>query len=126
MTSKILLRNGQVLLADNRFARTDILVAGGLIQEIGAVPEAGTEIWDLDSMLLMPGLVDLHGDAFERQIMPRPKVSFPIDMALIDTDRQLIANGITTAFYGLTYSWEPGLRGREAAFILIDAMARLK
>jgi alpha-D-ribose 1-methylphosphonate 5-triphosphate diphosphatase len=98
----------------------------GLIREIAAGADPEAEIWDLDGMLLMPGLVDLHGDAFERQVMPRPKVNFPMDMALIDTDRQLIANGITTAFYGLTYSWEPGLRGRDAAFVFIEAMARLK
>src|SRR5262249_3363872 len=34
---------------------------------------------------------------------------------LLETDRQLLANGITTAYHGVTLSWEPGLRGIEAA-----------
>ena len=33
--------------------------------------------------------------------------------ALAAVDRQLVANGITTAFHGLTVSWEPGLRCLE-------------
>lgn len=76
-------------------------------------------------LVLAPGIVDLHGDAFERQIMPRPGVAFPIDLALMDTDRQLLANGITTAFHGVTYTWEPGLRGRENCLALLDGMERL-
>jgi alpha-D-ribose 1-methylphosphonate 5-triphosphate diphosphatase len=77
-------------------------------------------------LLLLPGIVDLHGDAFERQLMPRPQVHFPPDIALIDTDRQLVANGITTALHGLTWSWEPGLRGREAAVRFLDTLEYLQ
>ena len=69
--------------------------------------------WDMGTYLILPGIVDLHGDAFERQIMPRPGVVFPIDLAFLDTDRQMVASGITTAFHGVTYSWEPGLRGAD-------------
>ena len=67
--------------------------------------------------------VDLHGDAFERQIQPRPGIAFPIDLALQDTERQLLANGITTAFHGVTLSWEPGLRSRETWRALLDGLA---
>ena len=59
---------------------------------------------------MLPGIVDIHGDAFERQMQPRPGVGFPPDVALHDTEAQLLANGITTAFHGVTLSWEPGLR----------------
>ena len=75
---------------------------------------------------MLPGIVDIHGDAFERQMMPRPGVGFPIDVALIDTDRQVIANGITTVFHGVTWSWEPGLRGPKNARDMLDAMERLQ
>jgi alpha-D-ribose 1-methylphosphonate 5-triphosphate diphosphatase len=81
---------------------------------------------DACGLLVLPGIVDLHGDAFERQMMPRPGVDFPLDVALIDTDRQMIANGITTAFHGVTWSWEPGLRGAENAHALVDAVAALR
>ena len=71
------------------------------------------------------GGLDLHGDAFERQIMPRPGVTFPLELAFLDTDEQLVANGITTGFHGITYSWEPGLRGRETVIKVLKALRKL-
>jgi alpha-D-ribose 1-methylphosphonate 5-triphosphate diphosphatase len=73
----------------------------------------------------LPGLIDIHGDAFERQIMPRPGVMVDLDVALMETDRQLAANGITTAYHGVTWSWEPGLRGAAMAEQTIGAIERL-
>jgi alpha-D-ribose 1-methylphosphonate 5-triphosphate diphosphatase len=76
--------------------------------------------------LVLPGIIDLHGDAFERQWMPRPRVFFPVEMALLETDRQLLANGITTAFHGLTVSWEPGLRGVEHGRQMFEALRHIE
>lgn len=73
-------------------------------------------------LLVLPGIVDIHGDAFERQLQPRPGVDFPAPLALRDTEAQLLANGITTAFHGVTLSWEPGLRGIAAWRTLLDAL----
>jgi alpha-D-ribose 1-methylphosphonate 5-triphosphate diphosphatase len=87
---------------------------------------AGALIWDARSLLVLPGIVDLHGDAFERQVMPRPGVFFADEIALFDTDRQLVANGITTAFHALTWSWEPGLRSTARATAFVDSLERLR
>src|ERR1700746_2793843 len=81
---------------------------------------------DAAGALVLPGIVDIHGDAFERQIMPRPGVSFPIGMALIDSDRQAIANGITTVFHGVTWSWEPGLRNGGNARAILEGIEALR
>jgi alpha-D-ribose 1-methylphosphonate 5-triphosphate diphosphatase len=27
--------------------------------------------------MVLPGIIDIHGDAFERQIQPRPGIDFP-------------------------------------------------
>src|SRR5262249_15714029 len=81
---------------------------------------------DARGLLVLPGIVDLHGDAFERQMMPRPGVDFPIDVALLDSDRQAIANGITTVFHATTWSWEPGLRSSDNARRLLEAIESLR
>ena len=49
---------------------------------------------------------------------------FPVDIAMRDTDRQLVANGITTAYHGITISWEPGLRSLAQSLQVIDALER--
>jgi alpha-D-ribose 1-methylphosphonate 5-triphosphate diphosphatase len=100
----------------------DIALSGDHIEYVGATQRSmpdGTN-FDASGLLVLPGIVDLHGDAFERQIQPRPDTLFAHDIALIDTDRQLVANGITTACHGLAYSWEGGLRGRDAALRLLE------
>jgi alpha-D-ribose 1-methylphosphonate 5-triphosphate diphosphatase len=112
------IRNGRTLLPDGEVRQTDIVMAGGIIQEVGGSGHGsrnGTKTIDARGKLVLPGIVDLHGDGFERHIMPRAGVSFRRALGLLDTDRTMTANGITTAFHGLTCSWEPGLRSREAA-----------
>ena len=83
--------------------------------------DAAAEL-DARGLLVLPGIVDIHGDAFERQLQPRPGVGFAADIALHDTEAQLLANGITTAFHGVTLSWEPGLRSLDAWQALLDAL----
>jgi alpha-D-ribose 1-methylphosphonate 5-triphosphate diphosphatase len=97
------------------FPKTSLFIEGGKIQELGASAVQCAVELDAHNLLVLPGIVDLHGDAFERQMMPRPNVDFPIDIALADSDRQAIANGITTVFHATTRSWEPGLRSADNA-----------
>ncbi|PWJ18123.1 hypothetical protein [Jannaschia seohaensis] len=74
------------------------------IAEIGgpAQGSAQGEIVDASGRILAPAVIDLHGDAFERQVMPRPGTYFPHDVAALDTDRQLAANAIATAYLAIT------------------------
>lgn len=112
-----------VILPDD-VVETDVLVEDGVIAAIGTSSGAGAEI-DGRGQYLAPAMIDVHGDAFERQVMPRPNVFFPMDAALLDTDRQLAANGITTAYHALTLSWEPGLRSVERGRELIEGINAL-
>jgi alpha-D-ribose 1-methylphosphonate 5-triphosphate diphosphatase len=115
--------NGRVLRPGG-FADGDLVLSGGRIAE--AAPSGSAGRFDATGLLVLPGIVDIHGDAFERQIMPRPGVGFAVDLALRDTDRQLLANGITTACHGVTWSWEPGLRGTKSACAIVEAIARMR
>jgi len=81
--------------------------------------------FDARGLLVMPGLVDIHGDAHERQLEPRPGIGFPTALALRDSAAQILAAGITTAYLGVTLSWEPGLRSVAAWRALRDALATL-
>ncbi|MEP4033229.1 alpha-D-ribose 1-methylphosphonate 5-triphosphate diphosphatase [Roseibium polysiphoniae] len=120
-----LIRNGRVLIADT-LEDADLLIQDGIIQPLGALVPGNALQLDARDRLVLPGIVDVHGDAFERQIMPRPKVSFDLPLALAETDRQLAANGITTAYHGLTLSWEPGLRSIEAGSAFLETLDRVR
>ncbi|MBB3897884.1 alpha-D-ribose 1-methylphosphonate 5-triphosphate diphosphatase [Roseococcus suduntuyensis] len=108
---------GQVL-REGRLVPGEVHLAGGVIAEGGA-----GRGFDATGLCVMPGLVDIHGDAHERAIQPRPGVAFPMDFALRDAAAQCLASGITTACLGVTLSWEPGLRSVETFRATLDALA---
>lgn len=122
--TELLIEGGRTLLGQE-IVETSLATAQGDIAEIGDGAPRALGI-DARGLMVLPGIVDLHGDAFERQLMPRPGVDFPVDVALIDSDKQAIANGITTVFHGTTWSWEPGLRGADNARKLLGAIETLR
>jgi alpha-D-ribose 1-methylphosphonate 5-triphosphate diphosphatase len=77
---------------------------------------------DATGLDVLPGIIDVHGDAFERAISPRPGVMLPMGIALAELDAQLLAAGITTAYLAITLSWEAGLRSRSTYEKLRDAV----
>ncbi|MGY4307118.1 alpha-D-ribose 1-methylphosphonate 5-triphosphate diphosphatase [Bradyrhizobium sp. USDA 4369] len=121
----ISISNGRCLIGSD-LVEASLIVANG---EIAAIetrrPPSGMAI-DARGLTVLPGIVDIHGDAFERQMMPRAGVDFPIDVALIDSDRQAVSNGITTVFHATTWSWEPGLRSAGNARRLLEAIESLR
>jgi alpha-D-ribose 1-methylphosphonate 5-triphosphate diphosphatase len=116
------LYSSRVLLSNGRICPACIVFEDGYVSRItsGRLPGALAA----ENLLVLPGIIDIHGDAFERQLAPRPTAGFPISIALRETDRQLIANGVTTAFYGITVSWEPGLRSLQNASSLMAELER--
>ncbi|MEL7469727.1 MAG: alpha-D-ribose 1-methylphosphonate 5-triphosphate diphosphatase [Pseudomonadota bacterium] len=122
MTLKI--TGARIVLQDD-VVETDLRIEDGMIEAIGTSAPAAHQI-DGSGLILAPALIDIHGDAFERQIMPRPGVFFPMEAALLDTDRQLAANGIATAYHALTLSWEPGLRSVDRGRAMVEGLDALQ
>jgi alpha-D-ribose 1-methylphosphonate 5-triphosphate diphosphatase len=121
----ILIQGGKALI-DGEFIETSLRVAERDIDTVGPDAARASLYLDAHGLLVLPGIVDLHGDAFERQMMPRAGVDFPIDVALADSDRQAISNGITTVFHATTWSWEPGLRSGDNARALLEAIEAMR
>jgi alpha-D-ribose 1-methylphosphonate 5-triphosphate diphosphatase len=121
----IFIEGGRTLLGRD-MVESSLSIVGGKICETDGARGNASIAFDARGLLVLPGIVDLHGDAFERQMMPRPGVDFPVDVALVDSDRQVISNGITTVFHGTTWSWEPGLRCGDNARRLLEAIESLK
>ncbi|MEM7544287.1 MAG: alpha-D-ribose 1-methylphosphonate 5-triphosphate diphosphatase [Pseudomonadota bacterium] len=112
------IEGGQVVGGDVTGVR-DVHIVDGLLADDPA-PDARR--FDARGLTVAPGIIDLHGDGFERNLSPRTGVFFDHETALIETDRQLIANGITTAYLAMTISWEPGLRSLKMAQALVAAL----
>jgi alpha-D-ribose 1-methylphosphonate 5-triphosphate diphosphatase len=100
---------GATILRDGALQQRSVAIEDGVISR-GPLPEV-----DLRGYYVLPGVIDLHGDAFERHLAPRPTAPFPPLGALRSTDRDAAANGIATAWMAHSWSWEGGHRSPDAA-----------
>lgn len=121
--SPILIEGATVVFGD-RLQSASIRIEEGRITDIDGARD-GAAVIDGRGHLLGPAFVDVHGDAFERQLMPRAGTMLPVAPALLETDRQLAANGIATAFHALTLSWEPGLRSVDNGRAVVSSLDTL-
>ena len=84
-----------------------LINGGSVLVPGGAEPVAGSLAWEGETITavgpgvvgaadlvveaagcyVLPGIVDIHGDAFERALMPRPGVPVAMGPALDDNDR---------------------------------------
>jgi alpha-D-ribose 1-methylphosphonate 5-triphosphate diphosphatase len=95
---ELVLANGRVVTG-GEIVRGSVFVRGGRIASVDGGSHAGGH--DLEGDLLIPGLVELHTDNFERHLMPRPKVHWPELPALFGHDAEIAAAGITTVYDAL-------------------------
>ena len=108
---------GAEVLTDDRFERRPVGVMSGQI-----VDGHGLPMVDLSGFWVLPGIIDLHGDGFERQVYPRPSAPFPLPAALAATDREAASQGVTTCYLAQSWSWEGGMRGPDRAEALMAAV----
>lgn len=97
--------NAEVLHPDG-LSRASLSFAEGVIAD----DPVGRRV-DLTGFQVLPGIVDLHGDAFERHLAPRRGAMKQLSEGLVAAEAELAANGITTAVLAQFVSWEGGLRG---------------
>lgn len=104
----------------------DIVVEHQLIQEIAEYQSRRTA-FDLGDHLIAPGFVDLHSDAVEKEIEPRPGAQFPIRTALVELDKKLAMAGITTMFHAIAFNEESlvGTRGPDIAAAIIRTIGEI-
>ncbi|WP_171168924.1 alpha-D-ribose 1-methylphosphonate 5-triphosphate diphosphatase [Ruegeria sp. HKCCA0370] len=122
MTSlDLTLTGAEVLLPEDGLSRCDLSIAEGVIQQ----DRTGRKV-DLTGYLVLPGIVDLHGDGFERHIAPRRGAMKQMSEGILAAEAELAANGITTAVLAQFYSWEGGVRGPEFAAQVFRAIAAVK
>ena len=115
MSGSFSFTNLEVLL-DGEFQKKPFSFENDIITD-----QARTEV-NLDGFWVLPGIIDLHGDGFERHLNPRPSASFNMELGLRSADRELSCNGITTAYFAQAYSWEGGYKSPSYAKDLLEAL----
>ncbi|MGO4305222.1 alpha-D-ribose 1-methylphosphonate 5-triphosphate diphosphatase [Cupriavidus sp. RAF12] len=121
------LTHATLVLPDRVLQDSALLIDDGRIAAIepapSAVPAQATVI-DLRGHAVMPGLIDVHCDAIEKEAEPRANVLFPLDFAVAQVDRRNAAAGITTPYHALSFaSNQFGVRNNDTAATLVRTVS---
>ena len=125
MRRSFVVENATVVTPDTVLEHASVRVEEGRISEVRAGPVAnGAMRIDGSGKLLLPGFIDLHGDAIEKEIEPRPRTLFPIDYAIHELDKRLAACGVTTTYHSISFAdGEIGTRSNELASRIVSEVA---
>lgn len=115
--------NARIILKDSIIEDGSVLIQDGNITAINPDIVEADEIIDLKGKTLMPGMIDLHCDALEKEVEPRPNVHFPLDFACAQADKRNAAAGITTVYHALSFAHEElGVRNNDFAAKIAHAV----
>lgn len=122
------IENATVVLPSGILKGASIKIEDRIISEIreGSINSNQNRI-NAQERFLLPGFIDLHSDAVEKEIEPRPNTFFPVNIALFELDKKLASCGVTTIFHALSFAeGEIGVRSNEKAAEIIKEINRLK
>jgi alpha-D-ribose 1-methylphosphonate 5-triphosphate diphosphatase len=120
VTLDLTFTGGQVLRPEG-LSTAPLAISGGVIGD-----RKGARQVDLSGYIVLPGIVDIHGDGFERHVAPRRGAMKDMTGGLAACEAELAANGISTAVLAQFWSWEGGLRGPDFARAVLAALDELR
>ena len=118
------LTHARIVLADQVLEDASLLIEDGIIAAINPESVADdVDTIDLAGRVLMPGMIDLHCDALEKEVEPRPNVHFPLDFAVAQADKRNATAGITTVYHAIAFANdELGVRNNDFAASIAKAV----
>lgn len=128
----IIIHQGSVV-TEVETVQASIVIHQGLIEQL-ITSEELLEKWllehpqariiDAAGLHVLPGLIDIHCDAIEKEVQPRPNTLFPLELSLLEFERKLPLHGITTMYHSLSLGVGLSLRGVHLMTELVQLIHR--
>ncbi|WP_458096780.1 alpha-D-ribose 1-methylphosphonate 5-triphosphate diphosphatase [Roseomonas sp. WA12] len=100
MSDETILTNARLVLPDG-VERGTLILRDGRIAAVEPGVSAAPGAIDLEGDHLIPGVVDVHTDNLERQVLPRSQARWPSVSAFLSHDSQVAVAGVTTVLDAL-------------------------
>lgn len=130
----MIVTNGKLVLPD-KVIEAAVTVKEGRIEKLHR-DASSIEDWrrqnpsavvlDAGQRYVLPGLIDIHCDAIEKEVQPRPNTLFPLGMALLEFERKLPVHGITTMYHSLSLGVGLSLRGDHLLTGMVEHIHRYR
>ncbi|HMK46072.1 MAG TPA: alpha-D-ribose 1-methylphosphonate 5-triphosphate diphosphatase, partial [Methanocella sp.] len=100
----MVIENAKVVTPERVLENACVKIVDGVIADISTRRLNGcSKKLDIQGRYLLPGFIDLHSDAIEKEIEPRTSACFPANMAIFEMDKKLAGCGITTMYHSLSF-----------------------
>lgn len=119
---RLLLTNGRIVTPRGMIEPGTVVVEAGKIVEVAErIYPTGPLTWDVRGNFILPGVINLHDDGYERALQPRQGVFLPAALVFHHMEWALAASGITTIYHAV--SFDEGLFLRERTIAQAEQMA---
>jgi len=106
MSEPIELRHGRVVTPTGVIANGRVVLVEDQIAHVGeanGVPHPRSNVLDVGGRVVLPGLIDLHGDDIEQHRAPRAGAQVDARNAVSSVDRANALTGVTTKFHAIAF-----------------------
>ena len=103
-----IIKNAIVVTNHKELPRASVLVEHGLITHIAETIDSkyANTIIDAEGAYLLPGIIDIHTDALDAEIMPRSGADMPINVAFRELERKMSGCGFTTVYHSMHLGYD--------------------
>ncbi|MFI5136327.1 MAG: alpha-D-ribose 1-methylphosphonate 5-triphosphate diphosphatase [Sphingobacteriales bacterium] len=106
--NSFIINNATVVTPDEVLCNTSVLVEHGVITHIaGHIDEKhAAKVIDAGGDIVMPGIIDIHTDSMDAEIVPRTGADIPIAVAFRELERKMSGCGFTTVYHSMHLGYD--------------------
>lgn len=100
--------NATIITPDEVIENASLHIENGLIAAIDRTNQTtqGINTINAAGAMVMPGIIDIHTDALDAEIIPRPGADIPVNIAFRELERKMSGCGFTTVYHSLHLGYE--------------------
>lgn len=94
--------NAVIVTPNGVIENASLQIEEGIISSIDRTSTSSAKnTIDAGGGIVMPGIIDIHTDALDAEIIPRPGADIPVRVAFRELERKMSGCGLTTVFHSL-------------------------
>ena len=110
VTPTEIIHNGFITVEDKK------ITAIGSMSQFEYDEQVHHNLIDAHEQYILPGIIDIHTDALDAEIIPRPGADIPINVAFRELERKMNGCGYTTVYHSLHLGYKSAEHGSRSKY----------
>lgn len=110
ITPNEIIQNGFITIEDKK------ITAIGFMSQFEYDELVHQNLIDAHEQYVLPGIIDIHTDALDAEIIPRPGADIPINVAFRELERKMNGCGYTTVYHSLHLGYKSAEYGSRSKY----------